>query len=229
MSKLRGLALDASTGRLSIAVGAGESRSFAHLEPARDHTHRVYEHVQRLLVEQGIDFASLDFVAFGCGPGSFTGVRIAAAAAQAIAFAHDVPVCRVSSFALLAAEAARIDETGAYGICVDARLGRAYAALYAAGQPPRPLLPDMLANPVDFTMPGTAAFAAIGDGWEAFPRLAARHEARITRMYPRLLPSAEDLLAIGAEDFQQGRCVAAADALPEYLGQAPARSPEPVR
>lgn len=222
MTGPHGLAIEAATARLSLAAMAGERRTVLDLEPARAHTDRIYGHAARLLDDVGSCFDRLDFVAFGCGPGSFTGVRIAAAVAQAVAFARNLPVCRVSSLAVLAA-AARGTGAAACGICIDARMGQAYAALYETGPQVRPILADVLVDPAAFTMPGSAPFAAVGDGWQAFAGIRGRHHARVLSWHPHLLPSAGDLLSMALADFRAGRVVSAREAFPEYLGQAPAR------
>ncbi len=183
----------------------------------------VYEHVQSLLTAVGADVDALDFVALGCGPGSFTGVRIAAAAVQAMACALSLPVCRVSSLAVLAASAARARGPGLYGICQDARMGHAYAALYRVGPQVQPVMVDTLADPRALVLPGADQFTALGDGWQVFPELLERHRARIQSVESGFLPSAQDLLSMAEDDFRAGRTVAPHEALPEYLGQVPAR------
>ncbi|MCC7257734.1 MAG: tRNA (adenosine(37)-N6)-threonylcarbamoyltransferase complex dimerization subunit type 1 TsaB [Gammaproteobacteria bacterium] len=217
------LALEAATAQLSLAACRGGRLEVLDLQPAREHTGRIVEHATQLLEAVGGDFATLDFVAFGCGPGSFTGVRVAAAVVQALAFAHDLPVCRVSSLAVLAAGAGRVLGPGCYGICQDARMGQAYVALYDVAEAPRPVVADALADPGTLRFDGDQPFVALGDGWTAFPDVLARHRQRVTRVAGDLLPSARDLLSMATAQYRAGATVSAELALPEYLGQAPAR------
>lgn len=218
------IAFEAATDRLGIAACRGSEVRAWDVRPARDGTQQVYVHAARLLAELDAGFADLDMVAFGCGPGSFTGVRVAAAAAQALAFAHDLPVCRVSSLAVLASGALRAVPAPAVAVCLDARMERAYAALYrpdgAGGVATE--FPDALVDPSAFTFPGQATFLAAGPGWDDLPALAERHRARITALRPDILPDARDLLAMALADLGAGRTVAPEGALPEYLGQVPA-------
>lgn len=218
------IAFEASTDRFGIAACRGGAVRAWAVRPARDGTQQVYVHAARLLAELDAGFADLDMVAFGCGPGSFTGVRVAAAAAQALAFAHDLPVCRVSSLAVLAAGALREAPAPAVAVCLDARMERAYAALYrpdgAGGVVPEHA--DALVDPATFAFPGGAGFLAAGPGWDDLPALAERHRGRITALRPDILPDARDLLAMALADLRAGRTVAAEAALPEYLGQVPA-------
>ncbi len=215
------LALDAASDRLCIAVAAGGRVALRELAPARAHTSAVFRLACDTLQEAGAGIADLDAVAFGCGPGSFTGVRVVAAAAQAIGFARDIPVCRVSSLRLLAASAKHPVGTGAIGVCVDARMGRVYAGLYTAGG--ERCGDEVWAEPSALQWPGVEPFMAVGDGWGAWPALLARFAPRIAAVDVSLLPAARRLLDLAREEYRAGRGVAAAAALPEYLGQMPAQ------
>lgn len=220
------LAIEASTEQLSLAAcNAGQTASW-RVRPARDETAQLYQHAARLLAEVGADFGRLDFLAFGCGPGSFTGVRIAAAAVQAIGFAGDVPVCRVSSLAVLAAGACRLHGAGCVAVAFDARMESAYVGLYRVGPDglPEALVADSLVKPDRFTLPGQGDVIAAGDAWTAYPALLARHRPRVRILDADLRPSADDLLQIGQGEFRAGRVVAALEALPEYLSPGPAAS-----
>ncbi|GMW05437.1 MAG: tRNA (adenosine(37)-N6)-threonylcarbamoyltransferase complex dimerization subunit type 1 TsaB [Gammaproteobacteria bacterium] len=218
------IALEASTDRLGIAARAPAGVVCWETEPARDESPRIFQHCERLLAQVGGSIAALDFVAFGCGPGSFTGVRIAAAAAQALAFARGIPVCRISSFRVLASGVARRFGPGCFGISFDARRQRAYLGLYQVDASGSISIgsADALIDPSSFELPGDAPFVAVGEGWQAYPQLLARHRARVLSIEASLKPSARDLIGLAESDFFAGRTVAAAQALPEYLGQRPA-------
>lgn len=224
MNDVCALAIEAATDQFSLAACRGGRQASWEARPARDETQRVYEHATQLLARLGAGLGDLEFVAFGCGPGSFTGVRVAAAAAQAIAFARGIPVCRVSSLATLAAGAAREFDAEWIATCLDARMGRAYVALYQAvpGRALAAVLPDAWVDPRDFVMPGVERFVAVGSGWLACPDLLDRHRSRVLASAPDLLPSATDLLSMAIVDFRAGRTLLPHEALPEYLGQRPA-------
>jgi tRNA threonylcarbamoyladenosine biosynthesis protein TsaB len=217
------LAIDAATAQFGIAACRDGRSAHWQARPARDETGRVYQHAAQVLAAVGATFADLDAVAFGCGPGSFTGVRIAAAAAQAIAFARRIPVCRVSSLAVLAAGAGRALGAQSIGACLDARMERVYLALYHV-TPGRveTVRADALVDPRGFILDGGARFVAVGDGWAAYPDLLARHGSRVAAVDLQLLPAAPDLLDLALQEFRAGRTVDVRDALPEYLGLAPA-------
>ena len=221
MSSVCGLAIEAATDQFSLAVCRGAQVIGWEARPARDETQRVYEHAARLLAQAGAGFESLDFVAFGCGPGSFTGVRVAAAAAQAIAFARSVRVCRISTLAVLAAGAGRVMGAEWVATCLDARMERAYVALYrlTPAQMPVAVVQDAIVDPREFRLPGEAPFVAVGAGWSAYPHFLAAHGLRVAALDAGLLPSATDLLSMAIAEFSAGRTVMPQEALPEYLGQ----------
>ncbi len=224
MTERCAIALEAATDQFSIAACCADRLVCWETSPARDASPRVFQHCERLLAEVGGSFATLDFVAFGCGPGSFTGIRVVAAAAQALAYARGIPVCRVSSFRVLASGAYRRFGPGAFGLSFDARRQRAYIGMYqvdAAGSMTVGSA-DALVDPDSFELPGNAAFVAIGEGWQAYPQLLARHGSRVLRIDVSLKPSARELMGLARQDFAAGKTVSAAQALPEYLGQQPA-------
>lgn len=232
----RCLAIETATDRMSLAVCRGEQLAVWEAQPARDETQRIYQHVERLLGELQLRLQDLDCVAFGCGPGSFTGVRMAAAAAQAFGFALGIPVCRRSSLAVMAATALREVDGDTVGVCIDARMGRAYLAVYRrhADRGVVPVVADSLVDPASYRLPVGEPFVAVGPGWGAHAVLSERHAALISRIWPALLPSARDLLNMARDDHRHGCLVTPDEALPEYLGLAPASvlaaaAPDPGR
>lgn len=220
----RCLAIETSTDLMSLSVCNGERLATWESRPARDQTQHIFRHAEDILAEAGTTLGDLDCVAFGCGPGSFTGVRMAAAATQAIAYALAIPVCRRSSLAVLAAGALRSLGAGMVATCLDARMEQAYFALYRADahRGVVPVIADVLIDPHTFVIASEETFFAAGPGWRTYPGFHARHAALLTGTAERLLPSSRDLLSMAAMDYQAGATVAPEAALPEYLGLAPA-------
>ena len=125
------LAIETATEAFSVAVLAGD-QLFSHHEIApRRHAELLLPTVDRLLADAGITLSDLDAVAFGRGPGAFTGVRIAVSAAQGLAFGVDKPVVAVSTLAALAQEA--LDAGHAQVLAaIDARMNEIYAGCFTA-------------------------------------------------------------------------------------------------
>lgn len=220
MSGFKCLAIETSTSVCSLALADGERCELRYLEDSRSSSRQLYTTVRALLDDLQVAVADLDCVAFGCGPGSFTGVRIAAGAAQAIAFAQSLPVCAVSSLAALALRADGDNPSGTVAACLDARMGEAYLGVYAVNNPGQPLelIADSLVQPGEFRLPESpGGVLAAGQGWSEYPELLANNSAVITSTQLDVWPDAMAVLDIAQQKFRAGDLLAAADALPNYL------------
>ena len=123
------LALDTSGSACSVALWSDAGLLIGHEETAqRQHTQRLLPMIKSLLLEADVNLSSLDAIAYGRGPGSFTGIRIAAGVAQGLAFGIDCPVIPVSTLAALALRMYQPSETAqpAFACCLDARMGEVY-------------------------------------------------------------------------------------------------------
>lgn len=213
------LAIEMATGVGSVAAGVGGrtcSREF--VEPQMQSRH-IYNGVREVLDELELELGGLHCIAFGCGPGSFTGLRVAAAAAQALAYGADLPVARISSLAALAAGAAHKHAIDCIAPCLDARMGEAYLAVYRGGSVDAlcAVMTDGLVDPQQFRLPAGQNFFAAGPGWSACPDLVDNHATQIIGSDFALMPSAIGVLALAAEQFRDGRTIAAEQALPNYI------------
>lgn len=205
------LAFDTSTETLSVAVRRGD-RLFAHSGPGgAQASGSLIPLIQQLLAEAGLAMSELDAIAFGRGPGSFTGLRTACSVAQGLGFGAGVPLLPVDTLHAVAEEARhRFGATRVVAL-LDARMDEIYAARYDFGQPapadaePQLLAPEQLEVPPGWVLAGNV-FAAYGERLPAAG--AARHE---------LLPSADAMLRLAPELLAAGRAVAPAQAWPLYV------------
>ncbi len=213
------LALDTSTEACTSALSwCGDVLGRHHISP-RQHAKLILGDIRSLLAEAGVSLNQLDGIAMGKGPGSFTGVRIAAGVAQGLAFAADLPVAPVSSLRAMAAGAAGLSRGRPVAVIIDARLGEAYCGFYqsTASDPAAVLIPDRLAKPRDIQWPDTIAdWLGVGSGFSVFGD-ELKHLCPCIEVLPRRHPNAVDLLALGESALNAGQGVAAADALPAYL------------
>lgn len=179
----------------------------------------VFEWARELLEESAVSLGDLDCIAFGCGPGSFTGVRVAVAMAQGLGYAGALPLCPVSTLAALATGALHGTAVDAVACCLDAHMGEVYVGAY--GRDPeegvRALVPDAIAAPDAVTLPGSGAYAAVGPGWAAYPLLTERMQGRLSGVDPTRLPSAADVARLARALFLAGKVIGPADAQPNYL------------
>jgi tRNA threonylcarbamoyladenosine biosynthesis protein TsaB len=223
MTGFRCLAIETATNVCSVAACNGYEMAQLQLEDSRSSSRQLYLSLKDVLARVSLVVDDIDCIAFGCGPGSFTGVRVAAAAAQGLAYAQNIPVCRVSTLAALAAVARR--QTGADNIAVnlDARMGEAYVASYRFNNAavPEAVIVDSLIRPDDPLVGKLAAqgseWLPAGNGWAVFPEMVDAAGVQIEDAVTEVWPDALALLDFAREQFAAGTCVAANEALPNYL------------
>lgn len=169
--------------------------------------------------EADTSLEQLDCIAFGAGPGSFTGVRVAVALSQALGYACRLPLCPVSTLAALAAGAVRETGHDAVACCLDARLREVYFAVYAQDREygVRVMSADALLQPDAVHLPGDGKYLAAGPGWSAYPELTDRLQARFSAVDAGRLPSAVDVARLAGLRFLAGELVSATAASPNYL------------
>lgn len=224
------LSIDTASGQCSAALLVnGRLLERAVLTP-RDHAQLILPLVDALLAEAGTTLQALDGIAFGRGPGSFTGVRIASAVVQGLAAGAGLPVYPVSSLRALAAQATRLvmqaegqAPAGAVAGCMDARMGEIYWAVYAPG----------LADSTETVGPASAlqqcgvpVTAAAGKGLGAYPEIALALQLPPGRAFADAEPHARDVATLAAADLAAGASwVDAALAQPVYLRNQVAHQP----
>ncbi len=213
------LAVETATDFPSLALVRGAQVAVRGAEGLQAPSRGIYVWLQELLEETGTSLDQLDCLAFGAGPGSFTGVRVAAALVQAVGFARQLPVVSVSTLAALASAGLRTSQADRVACCLDARMGQVYFATYAADDEHgvRALKNDALLQPEEVSHAGLSACFAVGSGWLAYPELHDRFADVLTGLDAGLRPSATDVAALAYPKFLRGQTVAPALALPNYL------------
>ena len=189
------------------------------LEPRR-HADLILGLAEGLLKEANLNLRELDALAFGRGPGSFAGVRIATGVVQGAAFAADIPVVPVSTLAALAQ--GHLRETGHARVlaALDARMNEVY---WAACTPDasglmRALGGELIVPPSDAPLPPDGGWHGVGSGWGAYAAvLAERVGDRVAAVDGAAQCRARDIASIAAADFAAGLAVPAEQALPVYL------------
>ena len=209
------LALDTATEACSVALMCGDTVRENFAVAPRQHNRLLFEMSDVLFADAGITHSDLDALAFGRGPGAFTGVRIAAAAVQGIAYAHDLPVVAVSDLAVLAKELLdEYDERHALAV-MDARMGEVYYGFFRRGDDGLAVADGDEGVAPPERVPGLEAYSgcAGGSGLAAYPELGAS----LAVCRPDLLPRAGVMLKLAAAKFKAGEMVSAEQALPVYL------------
>lgn len=218
---MRILAIDTATEACSAALWSDGTVS-AHFELCpREHTQRILPMVQDLLAAGGAALTSIDALAYGRGPGSFTGVRIGIGIAQGLALGAGLPMIGVSTLMTMAQGAWR--KTGATRVlaAIDARMGEVYWAEYVRdeagawrGEASEAVLKPEAVNARLKQLEGQ--WATVGTGWQAWPEMGSGSLAELTDG-ETTLPAAEDMLPIARRLLAQGDTVAVENAEPVYL------------
>ncbi|KAA0873857.1 tRNA (adenosine(37)-N6)-threonylcarbamoyltransferase complex dimerization subunit type 1 TsaB [Nitrincola tapanii] len=213
------LALDTSTDACSVALWShGEVIEDFRIEPRR-HTHLLLPMVEQLLAQAGVAMRELDAIAFGRGPGSFAGIRIATGAAQGLALALDCPLLPVSTLEAMALDAAQRYPDRVVLTALDARMDEVYWAAYRvqAGEV-LALVPERVAHPGDVSLPETQeTWQAVGSGGVYFTQLPETVQARLGVWDQGIWPRASQMLPLALQALERGQAIAADAAQPVYL------------
>lgn len=209
------LALDTSTEYLSLALQKGDERFAIDLLAGQSHSQMILPQLQQLLNKASLQLSDLHGIAFGAGPGSFTGVRIAAGIAQGLAFGAKLPVVGVCTLQALA-EASDADKVIA---CLDARMGEVYHAAYEkvngawqATLAPGLYKPQAVPNIDGYEWIGS------GSGWQTYgEQLFSIYHGQVNQTQPALMPTASAMLNIALPIFAAGGALNASDAMPIYI------------
>ena len=213
------LAIETSSAACSAALSMdGDVVERDALAP-RQHAALILPMIESLLAESGCAVGELDAIAFGRGPGSFTGVRIAASIVQGIAFAADLPVIPVSTLAALALGAMRESSASRVMAALDARRDEVYWACYERTADGVLLLGDEhVCTPDAAPSPPAGDWVAAGSGWEAYAEiLMHRFGEQVVRVLPDLEPRAGDVVRIAIGEQRRGKLLKPEEAIPVYL------------
>lgn len=213
------LALDTATEGCSVSLGLGDRRIDRYVELDRGHAEQLLPMIDEVLAEGGVSLNNLDAIAFGRGPGGFTGVRLAASVAQGLAFGAGIGVVPISDLAAIARQVCQMDPSMRRVLVVnDARMREVYWAPFECADLPGSAVIERVSAAVDVTLPaGEGSWAAAGRGLKAWPDLAERCRAAGATLYPDLLPRASEILALARSAVAGGRILDPAEALPVYV------------
>ena len=215
------LAIETATPACSAALSIdGEVMERYALAP-RQHAALMLPMIESLLLEAGLSVDQLDAVAFGRGPGSFTGVRIAAGIVQGIAYAAGLPVVPVSTLAALALGGMRETNMTHVIAAMDARKSEVYLGSYinAGGDDVLVLQgEERVCAPQSAPLPVEGEWVGVGGGWDAYGEAMLQLAGeRVIRLLPDLEPRAADVVRLGLQAYKNGVRVTAAEAIPVYL------------
>jgi tRNA threonylcarbamoyladenosine biosynthesis protein TsaB len=212
------LALDTAGTRCSVALLQAGKLMELDAPAERLQAEHVLPMVEKLLSEAGLKLVSLDAIAFGRGPGAFTGLRVATAVAQGLAYGAGIPVVPVSDLAALAAAAVRVHKVERVLACLDARMHEVYWAVYESHVDGLvPMSEEALGPPSAVSVPSTGPWFGAGPGWGAYGDILKARVPHLTGTDPALCPTAGDIARLGQTVLEKGGGVPPEQALPVYL------------
>lgn len=218
------LALDTSYSACSIALLNNDQMTSRHILAPMQQTKIIFSLLDEVLSEQEIKINQVDAIVFGSGPGSFSGLRIAASVAQGLAFGANLPVIAISSLAALAQSA--YEELGWRHILVgmDAKMQQAYFAAYSVTSNMVKLIgEESVCTPQTFSAPSDhAEWYGVGDAWDIYKSEIAEKTIAVDS---KCLPKATAMLSLAREKFTKHQWLSPEAALPCYLRNNVATKP----
>jgi tRNA threonylcarbamoyladenosine biosynthesis protein TsaB len=204
------LAIETSSETASVALLRGDDVLSRVSSGVRTHSQAVLPIIQELLAEAGISLPQCDAVAFGSGPGSFTGVRTACGVAQGLAFGGKLPAVPVVTLDAMALACHQQHGAAEVLAVLDARMGEVYWAQYRFDNGALvAVLPPVLSAPADVQPQGSPVMCGNG--------LSAYAEAFPAGGFAEVMPHAAQIAQLAAMAFAAGHTVTAAEAQPLYL------------
>lgn len=213
------LALDTSTEFLSLALQVGDEKGceqiFTHHQHAGNASSElILPQIQAVLDSAKVTLNDLDGIAFGAGPGAFTGVRIACGVAQGLGFGANIPVVGINTL-LAVAQASCEDKVI---VCLDARMGEIYHAAFervnnewvelSATKVIKPEAPPVLVG----------SWVGAGSGWAAYAEVLSKiYAENLVKIIPQITPTAEAILHLAKPTFAAGKAKPASEAAPIYI------------
>ena len=223
MKNITLLALDTSTEACSVALWHKGEKTHLDELAQRTHTKRILPMVDELLANSGINLKQVDALAFGRGPGSFTGVRVGAGIAQGLAFGADLPVIAISNLTAMAQAAFELYQAENVAAAIDARMNEVYFSQVKREKVRselgeffqwNPVIEEQVCQPEKVLEQFSDLTAyRVGTGWTAYPQFKENG----LEGSDIILPSAQYMLELALTDYVQNKVISALEIEPVYL------------
>jgi len=212
------IAIDTSTDRFTLAAMNGRELFEFNQDNCINHAQDIYRNINNILTNSRLNLKDLDFIAFGCGPGRFTGLRIAASATQAISYPNQIPVCSISSLSIIAQLASEKYSKDKIAVAMDAGRKQIYFGCYRRSKDGlmQPTSPDNLID-VDSFHFTELNFFGVGMGWKKYKNLEKQTYVKLIKDSEKILPDAKTMIKLATRDFKSGKELKPFEALPNYL------------
>lgn len=209
------LAFDTSTEYCSVALMTGDAMDCERCLAGQRHSELLLPMIDAVMKHRNLALSRLSGIAFGAGPGSFTGLRIACGVAQGLAFGASLPVVGIGTLLALA-EAAAADRVIA---CIDARMGEVYHAAYEKNNDEwRTHCEPGLYKAAEVPQLAGGSWVGCGSGFSAHgDALRQRYGDRLVSILADAHPDAAAIARLAVVKFARGEALAAAQAVPLYI------------
>lgn len=209
------LAIETSCEHATVALSLSNEIVQYSLEGHNNHSERLLPLLRQLLAEAQLGLTALDALAFGAGPGAFTGLRLACGVVQGLAMGADLGVVPVNSLGALALQA----PASLVFVATDARMGEAYSASYRLrGDLPEALQEPVCVSPQYLRLPTPGDWFAIGSALQAYEvALEEQPDRRLIGIDAQAYPQAREVARIAAHETACGRIIAPELAVPLYV------------
>ena len=208
------LSLDTSTEYLSLALQLGDKTYVHYQHVGNTSSELILPQIHALLEQAKVKLSDLDGIAFGAGPGAFTGVRVACGVAQGLGFGANLPVVGVNTL-LAVAQASGADKVIA---CLDARMSEIYHAVFEKINGEWIEQSNIIVCKPEASPLLEGVWVGVGSGWAAYDEiLSSIYAKNVTKTLPNITPSAEAILKLATPIFAAGLAKPASEAAPIYV------------
>lgn len=207
---MRFLCLESSTDAGSVALWRDGLVTERHCPVGSPSSATLLPLASELMAEAGLGFDDLAAIAFGAGPGSFTGLRVACGAAQGLAIGQGLPVLPVGTLDAIAAAVPGRQVV----VCLDARMNEVYSAHFVDG---RAVTPVGVYPPESVPLPEGPEWIAAGNALAVYPALLARMQPCVATVLPTVMPTAAAVARLAAPRLERGEGIDPAEAAPVYV------------
>jgi tRNA threonylcarbamoyladenosine biosynthesis protein TsaB len=215
----------ATSSAYSVALTIGDATQERFVVAEQKSSDMILPLLQTLLAEAGVTLKQLDAIAFGCGPGSFTGARLAASIVQGLCFGCDLPTIPISTLQALAQGTWREHGAERILLALDARMQEIYWAAYElnTNKLMQPVVKDLLCQPDKIILPNEKEkiWSAAGNAWSVYEQnlktISEKNKLLLNKIYTEQESHAKDIATLALDKYKKGALLNAAQVLPVYL------------
>ncbi len=213
------LAIDTATDACSAALLIDEQVHCEFALAPRQHTQLILAQIEKVLAEAEMSLQDMDAIAFGRGPGAFTGLRIAAGVTQGLSLAADIPALAVSSLAAMAQAAYQQHQIEKSYVGLDARMQQVYWGEYQIQKGIAVLQgKEQVIAPEDLPPKNSTGFVGVGSAWQVYAdSLHLQIQAESNATLQDIYPSAEYIARLAVKQYKSKQYLYSSEIQPVYL------------